>query len=578
MSITTIPLTKLTPSALNVRKTGGQSVDDLAASIAAHGLKQNLVVIPASNGRYGVLAGGRRLAALRRLAKAGTIAKDFPVPCLIDETSSATEVSLAENTIRQAMHPADQFEAFKALADDQHLSPADIAARFGCSEELVHQRLKLGRVSAKLIAAYRRDEINLETLMAFTLTDDPARQEALFKALKKSGGLHANAVRRHLTETKIGTDHRAVKFVGLEAYEAAGGTLTRDLFAERGEGYLDNPALVARLATEKLEAEAATLRAAGWKWVEVMLEIPYLGYGEYRQHHGPITKEVQAATGAIVGIGYDGTLRVETAVLRKGDRLPGSKGDAARPAEKPALSAAVVADLSAHRTQAMRAMLASDAEVALIALVHALAVKHFFPYAAHQAGCLQLSLDVQPLAPAMGMLAERDTKAHAALERREAAWRERLPECHTALWEWLLQASTPVRLELLAFLIAPAVNAVQPRQRAAVPHSHVLAQALGLDMADWWQPSAKGFFQRVPKAKVCEALTEAGITPVAGQPAFATMKKSALCACAEAALADTRWLPEPLRAVDPASLAAEAFDYPADEEEMPEEMEPAEAA
>ncbi|MGE4048617.1 MAG: ParB/RepB/Spo0J family partition protein [Acetobacteraceae bacterium] len=134
MSITSIPLNQLIACQANVRKTGGTSIDDLAASIAANGLLQNLTVIEGEKGKYGVVAGGRRFKALKKLAKEKTIAKDFPVPCLIRTANEAGEINLTENTIREAMHPADQYEAFKQLADEQHLSPADIAARFGSSE------------------------------------------------------------------------------------------------------------------------------------------------------------------------------------------------------------------------------------------------------------------------------------------------------------------------------------------------------------------------------------------------------------------------------------------------------------
>jgi ParB family chromosome partitioning protein len=80
--------------------------------------------------------------------------------------------------VRQAMHPADQFEAFAALADAGETVPA-IASRFGISENLVRQRLKLGKVASELIAAYRAEEMDLETLMAFTLADDHRRQLAV---------------------------------------------------------------------------------------------------------------------------------------------------------------------------------------------------------------------------------------------------------------------------------------------------------------------------------------------------------------------------------------------------------------
>jgi ParB family transcriptional regulator, chromosome partitioning protein len=93
-----------------------------------------------------------------------------------------TEISLAENEMRQAMHPADQFDAFKALAD-QGMGVADIAVRFGVSALIVKQRLKLASVSPVLMVLYREDGPTLDQLTAFTVGDDHATQErAWFEA------------------------------------------------------------------------------------------------------------------------------------------------------------------------------------------------------------------------------------------------------------------------------------------------------------------------------------------------------------------------------------------------------------
>jgi len=107
--IVQIPLNKLIASDKNVRKTGGQTIDDIAASIQAHGLLHNLVVTKAKSDKYKVIAGARRFAALTKLAKEKSIPKTFGVPCRVIDGEASTESSLAENVIRQAMHPADQF-------------------------------------------------------------------------------------------------------------------------------------------------------------------------------------------------------------------------------------------------------------------------------------------------------------------------------------------------------------------------------------------------------------------------------------------------------------------------------------
>src|SRR5579864_2513947 len=106
-----IPLNKLLAWEGNVRKTDpDKGVDELAASIAAHGLLQSLVVRKDRRGKYAVIAGRRRLFALQSLAEAGTVEADMAVPChVIDDDADATEISLVENVQREPMHPADQF-------------------------------------------------------------------------------------------------------------------------------------------------------------------------------------------------------------------------------------------------------------------------------------------------------------------------------------------------------------------------------------------------------------------------------------------------------------------------------------
>ena len=178
-----VPLNKLVRSSLNVRKTGADSIDDLAASIAFHGLLQNLTVTKKSaTGKtkskadtYEVVAGGRRLAALQSLAKQRKIPKDYAVPCKV-VTDCAEELSLVENTIRQPMHPADQFEAFHRLVATG-LSVEDIAVRFGLTSLFVAQRLKLANVSPTFVQLYRDGGIRLEQLEALAISDDQDAQE-----------------------------------------------------------------------------------------------------------------------------------------------------------------------------------------------------------------------------------------------------------------------------------------------------------------------------------------------------------------------------------------------------------------
>jgi ParB family transcriptional regulator, chromosome partitioning protein len=118
MNIEYIEVRKLVKSPLNVRKTVSAAADEeLKASILAHGLMQNLVAIEGKKGRYQVIAGARRLEALKALQAEGSLPDDHAVACQVIDADNAEEASLVENTVRLAMHPADQFEAFNALIE-----------------------------------------------------------------------------------------------------------------------------------------------------------------------------------------------------------------------------------------------------------------------------------------------------------------------------------------------------------------------------------------------------------------------------------------------------------------------------
>jgi ParB family chromosome partitioning protein len=294
MNIEIIPLNKLVPSSANVRKTGtGIGIDELAASISAHGLLQNLQVRATPRGTFEVIAGGRRHAALKLLAKQKSMARDEPIGCnVLQDGEDATEISLAENVIRVDMHPADEFEVFKRLADAGK-PPEDIAAHYGVSALVVRQRLKLAAVSPALMQAYRDEEMTLEHLMAFTVSDDHAAQEAAWRELPE-WNRNAKAIREHLTRAQVRDSDPRVRFVTLQAYEAAGGTVVSDLFKE--QNYVVDVALLDRLCAEKPEAEAEAVRGEGWKWVEIVTNIDDALLDAHKRQRGkyePSAKEAK---------------------------------------------------------------------------------------------------------------------------------------------------------------------------------------------------------------------------------------------------------------------------------------------
>ena len=199
------------------------------------------------------------------------------MPCrMIGGIVAAEEVSLAENSVRAAMHPADQVEAFRRLADAGSTAAA-IAARFGVSERTVEKRLRLGNAAPVLLEAYRAGEIDLETLMAFAVTTDQARQCVVWETVSQQGYRPgAWQIKQLLTEDRVSATSAIARFVGIEPYEAAGGQIDRDLFAEEDERgiWFDDPDLLNKLAMDSLQAAARELETR-WKWAEARLDVDW---------------------------------------------------------------------------------------------------------------------------------------------------------------------------------------------------------------------------------------------------------------------------------------------------------------
>ncbi|MCL4068915.1 ParB N-terminal domain-containing protein [Pseudomonas sp. GX19020] len=279
-----IPFEKLVLSQSNVRKIKADiSIEELAEDIARRGLLQSLNVRPvldaegADTGMFDVPAGGRRYQALALLVKQKRLAKDAPVPCILREGVSdilAEDDSLAENTQRAALHPLDQFRAFQTLREKGQ-TEEQIAAAFFVPASVVKQRLKLVSVAPDLLEIYAADEMTLEQLMAFTVSADHERQIQVWNAVKDSWQREPHNIRRKLTETSVRCSDRRVRFVGIEAYELAGGTRSRDLFEDDNGGWIDDVGLIDSLVNAKLKAEAEAIASEGWKWVKADVSFEY---------------------------------------------------------------------------------------------------------------------------------------------------------------------------------------------------------------------------------------------------------------------------------------------------------------
>jgi ParB family chromosome partitioning protein len=606
-----VPLGKLKKSPKNVRKVPHCKADikALAASINALGMLQNPVVEPElgpkgkPTGFYLVNAGeGRRLAQQLRV-KRKEIGPNEPVRCVLDTEHNGTEISLAENAIRTDMHPADQYEAFATLHDEDGLSAEDIAARFGVTAAVVRQRLKLGAVSPKLRDLYRRDAMSLEQLSAFAITEDHERQERVWSELP---AFHRSrdAILRALSEGQVRSDDPRARLVGAKAYEAAGGAIIRDLFDREGGGFFTDAELLKRLAREKLQSVADQVAKEGWRWIVAEPELDREAWADMRRvfpkpaplsknqrkrlrkletrykalfdkyADGDVPPDVAAklerlemaveslnkqaystrdvgVAGAFVTLARDGSVRIERGFVRAEDE-PASKAKSDDKAKRPLkgadglalLSDKLVAELTAYRTAGLRNELAQNPGTALIALVHALALATFFEGC--EGTCIEItrkSAWLSGYAPGID-----ESAAEKQTAERHGAWRSRMPDEAEGLWTFVHSLADAERLELLAHCVSLTANAVRaPHRRpndAGVVHADILAREVGLDMRAYWETTAE-YFGRVTKERIVQAVRE-GVSEQAAEN-VGRMKKQAMAEAAATALSGKGWLPAMLR-------------------------------
>ncbi|HBO6759013.1 TPA: ParB/RepB/Spo0J family partition protein [Pseudomonas aeruginosa] len=640
-----VPLSRLVsrPTGRNVRKTPRMSIPELAASIQRVGLLQNLIVTATADGeRYEVVAGGRRLAALKLLAKKRRINKEWDVPCLLVADGTARTASLTENVQREAMHPADQFEAFAALvAEGRPIE--DIAADFSVSPLVVQRRLKLANVSPRLLADYRAEAVTLDQLMALAITDDHAAQEAAYYDAP-TWQRQPSALRDRLTEREIDAyRHPLVRFVGLDTYEAAGGGVRHDLFAEGDAGvYLTDAALLDRLAQDRLTGIAAEVKAEGWAWVDATPGVPHADLHAFQrapqERREPTKREAQrieklqakvqaigetlndaldaededkadalqeegeavgkqlqaledglqdysptvkAAAGAIVTIDRNGQAVIHRGLMREaeakalrtlerlrqgfggedaGNDDGGEDGDSDGQPKTAAMSDRLAQRLSAHRTAALQIEVARHPQVALAALVHGMVQAVL--QESHYGHDLPLGVSLKVQDRLEGMAPDwPESPAIVALRELQQVAGAALPQDSAELFAALLAKSQDELVRLLAVCVASTVDVVTHRAMPRQPGEE-LAQAVGLDMAAWWQPSAEGYFKHVPKAAILQAVGEYAPELVSR---LAKLKKADIASEAERLADGTGWMPAIFKAEGPQEAGPE--------QEDPEEVE-----
>lgn len=588
----------LVPSPRNVRKAKAD-VAGLAASIAADGLLQNLVVAAREDGKFEVVAGERRRRAIGQLVKAKAWPKDRLIACEVRDQGEATALSLAENTQRIAMHPADAFRAFAALAAEGCDETA-IANRYGYDPREVRRLLALGSLSPKVLAALAADKIDVATAQAFTLTEDHARQEAV---LRKASS--AYEVRRLLTEAKITTSHRLFRFVGAETYEAAGGRYTRDLFATEGEAYADDAELVASLAQARFDALAADGRAEGWADVIADQREPHETYAWYRLsprepralteaeaveaaeietalseldpsedaaqsartrleaiRRGAFTWAAAERAKAILVIvpGPDGS-PVRTAYTKRSAQARSVGAEGGQAGARPLYDQRMTMELSQVRTAALQHEVAHDPALAQAVLLDAL---------------LPIVLGDGRAASHAVLLRAADTLQSANIfdiNTREipspfdplADLLNAMPDEPEGRFEWLCGLNSDETAQLLAATTAALVDATAGKfpDRVRLASADRIARKAGLDMHEHFEGGVE-FFSRLTRKAMLTALSEA-ISPQASENCAKLSKEALAQACAER-IPGRNWLPPALRLVE-VPPAAEAVDVADDDAE-----------
>ncbi|MBL3558782.1 MULTISPECIES: ParB/RepB/Spo0J family partition protein [Marinobacter] len=558
---TQISLKNLTLSPLNVRKVKTSVEEDaqLRALIESQGVLQNLIVIPSpdAEGRYEVIAGGRRLSALNHLLAEGKIDAEFPVRCVVKTESEAIEASLAEN-YRSDMHPADRFVAYKAMLDAGR-SIEDIAKRFGKPVTEVKKLLKLGAVSPVILDAFRSQEMNFDMVMAFTVTDDQKAQDSVFAEVKEQYHPSPRFVRQKLLNTDVTTEDTTFKFVGQEAYEAAGGTLSEDLFAD--SQYVNDVDLLNRLADEKLEKLQESFKAEGWGFVEATLDGGYShplrfapciegetitapdsvvqqyeakereleGLMEAASDHEDeetnerfrqlneelsdlkdtidasreFSNEQKQSTGVLLSVDF----RTGELVTKVGIVLPKKESEKAQNGDgtiaetpQPTESNALKVDLESYRLQALEAAIMQKAEICLDMTIFTMA-KTVLAGSTWYRRPLGIDLDVNTFSATKDI---EETSAAAEIRKH----RDALELNWLAQEGDLEQFKTFQKLSRASKLNILAHCSAQTLRCATNEVEQYVAEQIKFDLSKHWQPTKANYFNRIRKGKLIEILKD----------------------------------------------------------------------
>ncbi|MBB7434485.1 ParB/RepB/Spo0J family partition protein [Escherichia coli] len=613
-----VPLASLIKSPLNVRTVpySAESVSELADSIKGVGLLQNLVVHALPGDRYGVAAGGRRLAALNMLAERDIIQVDWPVRVKVIPQELATAASMTENGHRRDMHPAEQIAGFRAMAQEGK-TPAQIGDLLGYSPRHVQRMLKLADLATVILDALAEGRITTEHCQALALENDTARQVQVFEAAFQSGWggkPDVRVIRNLITESEVAVkDNTKFRFVGADAFSPD--ELRTDLFSDDEGGYVDCVALDAALL-EKLQAVAEHLREAeGWEWCAgrmepvgecredsrayrnlpepeaVLTEAEEERLNELMMRYDALenqceesdllaaemklidcmakvrawTPEMRAGSGVVVSWRY-GNVCVQRGVqLRSEDDVTDDADRTEQVLEKASveeISLPLLTKMSSERTLAVQAALMQQPDKSLALLTWTLCLNVFGSGAYSKPA--QISLECKHYSLTSDAPSGKEGAAFMALMAEKARLAALLPEGWSRDMATFLSLSQEVLLSLLSFCTACSIHGVQTREYGHTSRSPLdsLESAIGFHMRDWWQPTKANFFGLLKKPQIIAALNEAGLSGAARDAE--KMKKGDAAEHAEFHMKDNHWVPGWMCAPRPQTDATERTDNLAD--------------
>ncbi len=222
------------------------------------------------------------------------------------------------------------------------------------------------------------------------------------------------------------------------------------------------------------------------------------------------------------------------------------------------MSERLLAELSAHRTVALRNAVAARPDVAFRSVLHGMCLRVF--YHTSSDNCMEISATVSGMtSQAPGL---KESAAVLDFEARQAQWQAELPKAKGALWDHLAGMDPDSQMQLFAHLAAATVNVLREpwdRRPGAIAHGNIVARDVGLDMvAAGWTPTVDNYLGRVPKARILEAVREGCGEREA--MLIDHLKKGDMAREAERLLADSGWLPEALRLPEIDAISVEAED------------------